>query len=235
MDSSYRAIDTMSKADLKRVIYSIDAKSIHHDLTNNHMDERDNHTTDIDRLVGGYSWEHFLNDTDEAVMTGAHVAHGLLPLFGLGRKVGGRVEPNYSQGEPVQNLTLQHLRDKHKDIYSPLGVLLSQYTPPDQMRDQSVRPDMPLDQTEVIKPPPPPPPPKPMTEWQAFKKGFTLPFRAVGAVLGLGHPEPTPELKIGGKRPPNKWIQHVKNYASKHNINYRDALKDPKCRASYNK
>lgn len=33
----------------------------------------------------------------------------------------------------------------------------------------------------------------------------------------------------------NKWIQHVKAYAKKHNISYMMALKDPKCKSSYKK
>lgn len=33
----------------------------------------------------------------------------------------------------------------------------------------------------------------------------------------------------------NKWISHVQSYASKNGINYRDALKDPKCKAAYKK
>jgi hypothetical protein len=145
---------------------------------------------------GGYSWESFLNDTDTAVQTGAHIGHSLLPLFGLGKKKGkkgGRAEPDYSTGEPVQNLTIQHLRDKKKDIYSPLGVLLSQYTPPEQMRDQSIRPDMPLDQVEVVKPPPPP---KPLSEWQAFKKGMMIIPHAIGT--RLGGEEPKRKGKKGG-------------------------------------
>ena len=32
---------------------------------------------------------------------------------------------------------------------------------------------------------------------------------------------------------PNKWISYVKEYASKNGMNYRDALKDPKCKAGY--
>jgi RNA polymerase-binding transcription factor DksA len=32
---------------------------------------------------------------------------------------------------------------------------------------------------------------------------------------------------------PNKWIEHVKSYASKHKMSYRDALKDPKCKHAY--
>ena len=34
---------------------------------------------------------------------------------------------------------------------------------------------------------------------------------------------------------PNKWILHVKEYASKNNISYRDALKDPNCKLTYKK
>ena len=33
----------------------------------------------------------------------------------------------------------------------------------------------------------------------------------------------------------NKWIMHVKDYAKKHNMSYRDALKNPACKASYKK
>jgi len=33
----------------------------------------------------------------------------------------------------------------------------------------------------------------------------------------------------------NKWIQHVKEYASKHKMSYRDALRDCKCREEYKK
>jgi len=32
---------------------------------------------------------------------------------------------------------------------------------------------------------------------------------------------------------PNKWISYVKEYASKNGMSYRDALKDPKCKAGY--
>jgi hypothetical protein len=33
----------------------------------------------------------------------------------------------------------------------------------------------------------------------------------------------------------NKWIQHVKEYASKHKMSYRDALRDSKCKEEYKK
>ena len=32
---------------------------------------------------------------------------------------------------------------------------------------------------------------------------------------------------------PSKWIDHVKAYAAKHKMSYRDALKDPKCKSAY--
>ena len=32
---------------------------------------------------------------------------------------------------------------------------------------------------------------------------------------------------------PNKWIEYVKEYASKNGMSYRDALRDPKCKAGY--
>lgn len=34
---------------------------------------------------------------------------------------------------------------------------------------------------------------------------------------------------------PSKWIDHVKAFATKHKMSYRDALKDPKCKSSYKK
>ena len=33
----------------------------------------------------------------------------------------------------------------------------------------------------------------------------------------------------------NPWISYVKEYASKKGISYRDALRDPKCKAGYKK
>jgi hypothetical protein len=33
----------------------------------------------------------------------------------------------------------------------------------------------------------------------------------------------------------NKWVQYVKEYASKNGISYRDALRDPKCKEGYKK
>ena len=39
----------------------------------------------------------------------------------------------------------------------------------------------------------------------------------------------------GIKKPANKWVAYVKSYASKHNMSYRDALRDPKCKAGYKK
>lgn len=128
---------------------------------------------------GGYSWASFLDDADDTAETAGHIAHQFL---GAGKKKGikkgGRTEPNITRGEPVQTLTLQHIREHPHDLYTPGGVLFSHYTPPDQMRDQSIRPDLPLDQGEVIAPPPQ------LTEWQAFKRGFEIPFKAVAAAFG---------------------------------------------------
>jgi hypothetical protein len=32
---------------------------------------------------------------------------------------------------------------------------------------------------------------------------------------------------------PNSWVTYVKEYASKNGMSYKDALKDPKCKAGY--
>lgn len=39
----------------------------------------------------------------------------------------------------------------------------------------------------------------------------------------------------GAKRKPSKWIEHVKDFASKNGISYREALRSPECKASYRK
>jgi hypothetical protein len=39
----------------------------------------------------------------------------------------------------------------------------------------------------------------------------------------------------GAKRKPSKWIEHVKAFAAKNGISYRDALRSPECKASYKK
>lgn len=41
--------------------------------------------------------------------------------------------------------------------------------------------------------------------------------------------------KVGGSVRNNGWIHHVKTYAAKNKMNYKDALKCPKCKASYKK
>jgi len=46
-------------------------------------------------------------------------------------------------------------------------------------------------------------------------------------------PPTNPPVVGSGKKEPNKWIQHIKQYAAKHNMSYRDALRDPKCKSSY--
>ena len=60
-------------------------------------------------------------------------------------------------------------------------------------------------------------------------------------------PEPEsedPEDKVGGKRKHkgktrkgkvSKWITHVKNFSRANKMDFRDALKNPKCKAEYHK
>lgn len=52
---------------------------------------------------------------------------------------------------------------------------------------------------------------------------------------GKGKKQMRGGVSTGGKRGASKWISHVKAYAKKHNMKYNEALKDPKCRASYRK
>jgi hypothetical protein len=72
---------------------------------------------------------------------------------------------------------------------------------------------------------------------------------------GEGEPTPEPEPKQasedqgGGRRrrkgkmqkgktrkgKVSKWITHVKNFSKTNKMDFRDALKDPKCKASYHK
>ena len=56
--------------------------------------------------------------------------------------------------------------------------------------------------------------------------------------------EPEPEPKAGGKRKHkgktrkgkvSKWITHVKNFSRANKMDFRDALKNPKCKAEYHK
>jgi len=62
---------------------------------------------------------------------------------------------------------------------------------------------------------------------------FGIAKAVVPMVIGLGKPKKT--IKSKGKAPTNPWITHVKTYALNNKINYRDALKDPKCKQSYKK
>jgi hypothetical protein len=43
------------------------------------------------------------------------------------------------------------------------------------------------------------------------------------------------KISINNKKMSNPWIMYVKEYASKNGMSYRDALKDPKCKAGYKK
>ena len=40
---------------------------------------------------------------------------------------------------------------------------------------------------------------------------------------------------VGTGKKTNSWIKHVQNYAKSHNMNYFEALKDPKLKESYKK
>ena len=40
---------------------------------------------------------------------------------------------------------------------------------------------------------------------------------------------------VGAGKKTNSWIKHVQNYAKSHNMNYFEALKDPKLKESYKK
>jgi len=33
----------------------------------------------------------------------------------------------------------------------------------------------------------------------------------------------------------NAWIQHLKDWSAKHNMSYKQAMKDPACKAAYKK
>lgn len=46
---------------------------------------------------------------------------------------------------------------------------------------------------------------------------------------------PPADAPISGYGIGNRWVQHVKAYASKHGMKYNEALKDPKCKSSYKK
>ena len=45
----------------------------------------------------------------------------------------------------------------------------------------------------------------------------------------------TPKKSTRKRGTGNPWIAHVKQYAASHGVNYREALKDPKCKAAYKK
>lgn len=34
-------------------------------------------------------------------------------------------------------------------------------------------------------------------------------------------------------KPQNKWVQHIKEYAAKHGMNYREAMRSPECKEAY--
>jgi hypothetical protein len=56
----------------------------------------------------------------------------------------------------------------------------------------------------------------------------------VAPLIALGKPKKSKGIS-GGAKKTSSWIEHVKAYAKKNKIKYPEALKDPKCRASYKK
>ena len=66
----------------------------------------------------------------------------------------------------------------------------------------------------------------------AFAVGGVNPFTAG---YNLGHDVIAPAIFGSGLKQGNSWIQYVKSFAEKNNMNYRDALKNPRCKASYKK
>ena len=68
---------------------------------------------------------------------------------------------------------------------------------------------------------------------QAFDIGSQV-AEVVLPMVGLGRVKKVKgKGKSGGSKPPNKWITHVKQYAIKNKMSYKDALKDPRCKSSY--
>jgi hypothetical protein len=66
-----------------------------------------------------------------------------------------------------------------------------------------------------------------LNNYEEFKKKYGLESKRG---KGLENIVSTDNIKM-----PNKWIEYVKSYASKNNMSYRDALRDPKCKAGYKK
>jgi DNA adenine methylase len=66
-----------------------------------------------------------------------------------------------------------------------------------------------------------------LNNYEEFKKKYGLESKSG---KGLENIVSTDNIKM-----PNKWIEYVKSYASKHNMSYRDALRDSKCKAGYKK
>jgi DNA adenine methylase len=67
-----------------------------------------------------------------------------------------------------------------------------------------------------------------LNNYEEFKKKYGLESKKG---KGLENIVSTDNIKM----PANKWVEYVKSYSSKHNMSYRDALRDPKCKAGYKK
>jgi len=148
----------------------------------------------LGRPVGGAkqggAW---YDDLEDVAITGAHIVR---PFLGLGKvkkgkKGGAKFKEDKTQNkEPVEQSTLQHLYENPRELRTGLNVLYSQ-PPPTQLRDQAIRKDMPIDLTEVVKPPPE------MSVWDAMKKGFEMPFKVIASAFGGAKP-PKRKGKRGG-------------------------------------
>jgi len=71
--------------------------------------------------------------------------------------------------------------------------------------------------------------PKPVDLYELLKKPKSEPKQLVGKGIE------TKNKMFSNNKMPNSWITYVKEYASKNGMSYRDALRDPKCKAGYKK
>jgi len=65
------------------------------------------------------------------------------------------------------------------------------------------------------------------------KGTFNIP--SFSSISDSSFPAYSPASLMSGFGIGNRWVQHVKAYASKHGMKYNEALKDPRCRSSYKK
>jgi hypothetical protein len=75
--------------------------------------------------------------------------------------------------------------------------------------------------------PPPPPPPPGLKVGGRRRKGKTH--------KGKMHKGKMHRMKTRKGKKVSKWITHVKNFSRANKMDFRDALKDPRCKAAYHK